>query len=83
MVGIDDVSMSVLHRSVAMGMAMRLRPLPSFVIVRMMLVVEVQVLMRKSVMAMFPLGGIIRWPQNQRQHDRPSAPQSENGERNR
>lgn len=44
MVQVDHIVMFVFHRRVAMGMAMGFGPLPAFMLVLMMRIVEVQML---------------------------------------
>ena len=61
-VEVDDVGMLVLHLRVKVGMAMWLRPLPAFVYMLMVLVVEMGVLVLGFLVQVFQVARVVRRP---------------------
>ena len=61
-VGIDDETMLVLDGGVPVGMAMRFGPLPTFVLMVMMLAVNMQMPVFHCIVAMFDFDRIVPRP---------------------
>ena len=59
---VDNVGVPVFQRNVPMRMAMRLRSLPAFVSMSMVLIVDMQVLMLKRLVHMLHLAGVVSRP---------------------
>ena len=63
MMAVDHVGMAVAQRPVMVRMSVRLRPLPAFVLMLVMRVVDVRMFVADMLVAMLDLDGVAARPQ--------------------